>query len=139
MKIAKVIGILFVVVGVVFALLGIIRCYFEFNEDGRIYTTAYIIRIDERETGDSEFPIEYTTYVELEVNGEKILTKLNTYSSSFEIGKQVGIYYFENDLQMVYKDRSDVFYIIFALVGVLFAILGATIYNFQKKNISPSP
>ena len=134
MKIEKVVGILFIVIGFVFAFLGIIKCAFTIKEDGRIYTTAHIIRIDERETGDPEFPIEYTTYVELEVNGEKITTKLNSYSSSFEIGKQIGVYYFENDLQMVYKEGSDVFYIAFALIGVLFAIFG-TILIFRKTNI----
>ena len=136
MKIAKVVGILFIVIGFVFAFLGIIKYAFKIKEDGRIYTTAHIIRIDERETGDPEFPIEYTTYVELKVNGEKITTKLNSYSSSFEIGKQIDIYYFENDLQMVYKEGSDVFYIAFALVGVLFAILG-TILIFRKKKYLP--
>lgn len=38
---------------------------------GRVDTTASIVEIDEQENGDSEFPVEHTTYVELEVNGEK--------------------------------------------------------------------
>ena len=133
MKATKIIGVLFIVIGLVFSILGIIKYFTE--KDERIYTTAHIVRIDEQETGDPEFPIDYTTYVELEVNGEKITTKLNTHKSSFIIGEQIDIYYFENDMQMVYKDGSDVFYIIFSLSGVIFAAIG-TILVLRKNKYS---
>jgi len=125
-KATKVIGVLFIVIGLVFAILGSIRFILTFAEkDDRIYTTAHIVRIDERETGDPEFPVDHTTYVELEVNGEKITTELNVYRSDFKTGDQIEIYYFENDMQTVYKDGSDVFYIIFTFSGVFFAAIGA--------------
>ena len=69
------------------------------------------------------------------MNGEKTTAKLNTYKSSFKIGKQIDIYYFENDMQMVYKDGADVFYIIFSLSGVIFAAIG-TILVFRKNKYS---
>ena len=131
MKASKIIGVLFIVIGLVFSILGIIKYFTE--KDERIYTTAHIVRIDEQETGDPEFPIDYTTYVELEVNGEKTTTKLNTYKSSFKIGKQIDIYYFENDMQMVYKDGADVFYIIFSLSGVIFAAIGTIVVLNKNK------
>ena len=133
MKATKIIGVLFIVIGLVFSILGIIKYFTE--KDERIYTTAHIVRIDEQETGDPEFPIDYTTYVELEVNEEKITTKLNTHKSSFIIGEQIDIYYFENDMQMVYKDGSDVFYIIFSFSGVIFAAIG-TILVLRKNKYS---
>lgn len=134
LKATKVIGVLFIVIGLVFTIVGTIKYILPFTEkDERIYTTAHIVRIDERETGDPEFPIEHTTYVELEVNGEKITTKLNTYKSSFKIGKQIDIYYFENDMQMVYKEGSDAFYILFALMGVIFATLGTVLAVRKNK------
>jgi len=133
MKPAKVIGIIFVVVGLLFAILGTIKYILAMTEkDDRIYTTARIVRIDERETGDLEFPVEHTTYVELEVDGENITAELNTYNSSFKTGKQIEIYYFENNLQLVYEAGSDVFYLIFTLVGLVFATLGVTL-EFRKK------
>lgn len=133
MKIEKTIGILFIVTGLLFAILGTIECIIAFTEkDDYVYTTARIVRIDERETGDPEFPLEHTTYVKLEVDGEKITTELNTYNSSFEIGKQIDIYYLENDLQMVFEKGSNGFLVLFVIVGALFAILGAVL-TFRKN------
>ena len=135
MKATKIIGVLFIVIGLVFSILGTVKCILTFTgKEERIYTTAHIVRIDEKETGDPEFPIDYTTYVELEVNGEKITTKLNTHKSSFIIGEQIDIYYFENDMQTVYKDGSDVFYIIFSLSGVIFAAIGTILVLRKNKN-----
>ena len=135
MKVAKVVGIFFLVFGLLFAILGSIKYIVAFKAtDERIYATTHIVRIDERETGDPEFPIEHTTFVEFETDSKKITATLNTYNSSFTVGKQIDVYYFENDLQTVYEVGSNAFYIIFALIGVLFAILGA-ILTFRKKHI----
>ena len=128
MKAKKVVGTLFLLTGLLFAIIGSIKYIVEFNANNeRIYATAHIVRIDERETGDPEFPIEYTTFVEYETGNKKITAKLNTYDSSFTVGKQIDVYYFENNLQTVYEVGSNAFYIIFALSGALFAILGAII------------
>ena len=135
MKAAKIVGIVFLITGLLFAILGSIK-YIASSmvTDERIYATAHIVRIDERKTGDPEFPIEYSTFVEFEVDGKNITANLNTHNSSFKIGKQVDVYYFENDLQTVYELGSNVNYIIFASVGLLFAILGA-ILTFRKKTV----
>ena len=135
MKAAKIVGIVFLITGLLFAILGSIKYFVSFMAaDERIYATAHIIRIDERKTGDPEFPIEYTTFVEFEVAGENITANLNTHNSSFKIGKQVDVYYFENDLQTVYEVGSDANFIIFASVGLLFVILGA-ILTFRKNTV----
>ncbi len=122
MKTAKVVGTMFLVIGLLFAIIGSIKYILAFTEkDDRIYTTARIVRIDEHKTGDPEFPIEYAAYVEVEVCGEKIIAKLNTYNSSFKIEKQIDIYYFENDVNVVYQKDSEHIFILFPLVGVIFA------------------
>ena len=135
MKVAKIVGIVFLITGLLFAILGPIK-YIASSmvTDERIYATAHIVRIDERKTGDPEFPIEYSTFVEFEVDGKNITANLNTHNSSFKIGKQVDVYYFENDLRTVYEVGSNVNYIIFASVGLLFAILGA-ILTFRKNTV----
>ena len=133
MKAAKIVGIVFLITGLLFAILGLIKYIASsMATDERIYATAHIVRIDERKTGDPEFPIEHTTFVEFETDGKKITAKLNTYNSSFKMGKQIDIYYFENDLQTVYEVGSDAFYIMFEVAGLLFAILGA-ILSFRKN------
>lgn len=137
MKLRKVIGILFVVAGISFVILGLIKYIISFTEkEDRVYTTANIVKIDERETGDPEEPIDYTTYVELEVNDEKVTTKLNTYKSSFKVGKKIEVYYLENDIQMVYEKDSTNFYMIFSLIGAVFAVLGAIVIFKKKKYVA---
>ena len=102
MKLRKVAGILFIVVGISFVILGLIKYIILFTEkEDCVYTTANIVKIDERETGDPEEPIDYTTYVELEVNDDKVTTKLNTYKSSFKVGEKIEVYYFKNDTQII--------------------------------------
>ena len=133
MTLKKIIGVLFIAVGILFAILGSVRYVISLTEKGsRIYSTARIVRIDERKTGDPEFPIEHTTYVELDLNSGKTTAKLNTYAPDFKVGKEIDIYYFDNDLQMVYEVGSDSFYIIFSLVGLAFAALGALL-AFRKS------
>ena len=135
MKAAKIVGIVFLITGLLFAILGSIKYIASsMATDERIYATAHIVRIDERKTGDPEFPITYTTFVEFDVDGKNVTANLNTHNSSFKIGEQVDVYYFENNLQTVYEVGSNAFYIIFASVGVLFAILG-TLLIFRKKHI----
>ena len=135
MKGAKIVGIIFLMIGLLFAILGSIK-YITSSivTDERIYATAHVVKIDERKTGDPEFPIEYTTFVEFEVDGKNITANLNTHNSSFKIGKQVDVYYFKNDLQTVYEVGSNTNYFIFASVGLLFAILGA-ILTFRRNTV----
>lgn len=128
MRAAKVVGVIFLLMGLLFAIIGAIKYIISFTEaDERIYATAYIVRIDERQTGDPEFPVKHTTYVELDVNGEKIIAKLNTYKSSFKIGQQIDIYYFENDIHMAYQNGSEHWLLLFPLVGMIAATLGAVL------------
>lgn len=137
MKAKKVIGALFLAIGLVFAILGTIKYMITFTEtEEQIYTTARIVRIDEEKTGDPEFPTEHKAFVELEVNGKKITAELNTYRSSFYVGKQIDIYYLENDLHTVYEKGSESFFAVFALGGMVFAALGAILF-FRKSETEP--
>ena len=136
MKVAKVVGIFFLVFGLLFAILGSIKYIVAFKAtDERIYATAHIVRIDEQKTGAPEFPIEHTTYVEFDINGNRIITKLNTYNSSFYIGKEIEVYYFENDLQTVYKNGIEALFIIYALGGVVFAAIGLLLIIKNKRSM----
>lgn len=137
MKTTKVIGALFIVVGLLFAILGTIKYAAALMEkENRIYTTATIVRIDKQKTGDPESPYKHTTYVALDVNGERITAPLNTYNSSFKTGKQVEVYYFTNDAHLVYEKRSEYFFVLLAASGAAFAVLGALLTYIKVKKYS---
>ena len=73
MKSAKIVGIVFAVCGILFAIIGTVSGIVRLMEkDDCKYATAYIVKIDEKKTGDPEFPIEHTTYVEFDINGIQV-------------------------------------------------------------------
>ena len=135
MKSVRIVGAIFVIVGLLFAALG---CFLYIKEqskaDARIDTTARIVRIEERSTGNPDSPIEHTVYVTFTVNGQKIEAKLNIYRSSFSIGDDIEIYYYEDDLETVHEKGSEIFFlIIFSAVGGGNAVIGAVILYREKK------
>ena len=91
MKSAKIVGIVFVVCGILFAIIGTVAGTVHLMEkDDCKYATAYIVKIDEKKTGDPEFPIEHTTYVEFDINGNQ----MNGFIPSSE---EVDMYYVAYD------------------------------------------
>ena len=131
MSIKKITGMLFMIIGLLFAVLGAVRyIVFHAEKNELVYATAHIVRIDERRTGDPEFPVEYTAYVELEVSGEKITAELNTCDSGSEVDSRIDVYYYEKDapdVQMVYARGSENFFVLFSLAGALFAAVGGVL------------
>ena len=132
----KIVGILFLIVGLVFAMLGVLKYANVLVEekDDRIYTVARIIQIDSRETGDPEHPVAYTAYVEFDGKGEGHVAQLNVYRSDFQIGKSLEIYYYEDAMSTVYIEGSDGFYLLFAAVGLAFALLGTALVARKSEN-----
>ena len=125
MKALKSISLIFIIIGIFFVVFGAIKYITTFNEvDDRIYTTATICRIDEYATGDSENPKAYKTYVRFNVDEEEVIAELNTYSSKYFVGYELEVYYFEDDLSLVYKKGSEHLLLIFPIVGTLFSVIG---------------
>ena len=125
MKVLKSISFLFIIIGIFFAVFGTIKYIVTYNEvNNRVYTTATITRIDEYETGDSENPKAYKTYVRFNVDEEEVIAELNTYSSKYYVGYELEVYYFEDDLSLVYKKGSEHLLLIFPIVGALFSVIG---------------
>ena len=133
MKVLKSISFLFIIIGIFFAVFGAVKYIIIYNEvNNRVYTTATITRIDEYETGDSENPKAYKTYVYFKVDEEEVIAELNTYSSKYYVGYELEVYYFEDDLSLVYKKGSEHLLLIFPIVGTLFSVIGFVLL-FNKK------
>lgn len=133
-KVGAITGIIFIAVGLFIGILGAVAgiCFNNRKEDW-IYTTAYITEIEKRETGDSEHPIEHITYVELMVNGEMITTRLNTYHTDFYVGRQIDVYYLENNLETVYEKGSESWFFAFPIAGGLYAVVGLAVYINRRR------
>ena len=133
MKVLKGVGFFFAIIGIFFALVGTIKYILVLNDiENRIYTTATIVEIDEYLTGDPDDPKGYNVYVEFEVDDDTVRSELNTYSYEYYVGGKVYIYYYENDMNIVYIENSEHLLLIFPLVGISLSILGF-ILLFNKK------
>ena len=53
-----------------------------------------------------------------------MIAELNTYSSKYFVGYELEVYYFEDDLSLVYKKGSEHLLLIFPIVGTLFSVIG---------------
>ncbi|MBO7151247.1 MAG: hypothetical protein J6V77_00260, partial [Clostridia bacterium] len=88
--------------------------------DGRIYTTATIVRV-ESEFSHPSSTSHFTciTYVEYEIDGETITARLNPSSSTDQIGDTVDVYYYlDNPTLVEVKGGSTEFAIVFSILGV---------------------
>ena len=132
MKIEKLIGIIFIVFGLIFAIWGAIDYIGAFtNADDRIYTTATIIKIEEKEI-NKDFGNSYVAYAEFSINGEIITSRINVHKANFHIGKEIEIYYFKDSTDMVYLKDSEHLLVIYPVMGTIFVALGAGLA--LKKN-----
>ena len=136
MKGFKIVGLIFFVLGIFFAIIGTVEYISVLNaSENRVYTTATIVEIDEYLTNDPDNRKGYNVYVEYKVNDTTVKSKLNTYSSKYYVGIEVPIYYYENDMNMVYEKNSEHFLLLFPLVGILFSVIGVVLlFNKQVQN-----
>jgi hypothetical protein len=133
MKVLKGVGLFFAIIGIFFALVGTIKYILVLNDiENRIYTTATIVEIDEYLTDDPDNPKGYNVYVEFEVDDDTVRSELNTYSYKYYVGGEISIYYYENDMNIVYAENSEHLLLIFPLVGISLSILGFILF-FNKK------
>lgn len=133
MKIIKGIGFFFTIIGIFFFIVGIAKLVEEFNKkDERIYTHAIISKIEEYDDNDLEDGLDYRVYVKFDVNNQTIISMLNTYSNTYQIGDEIEIYYYNDNKDLVYKEGSEKLLIIFPVVGSLVSILGILLISNKK-------
>ena len=133
MRALKGVGLFFTIIGIFFALVGTIKYILVLNDiENRIYTTATIVEIDEYLTGDPDNPKGYNVYVEFEGDDDAVRSELNTYSYKCYVGGKVSIYYYENDMNIVYAENSEHLLLVFPLIGTSVSILGFVLL-FNKK------
>ena len=133
MKALKCMGLFFAIIGILFAVIGSIKYITVLNDiENRVYTTATIVEIDEYLTGDPDNPKGYNVYVEYEMEDKIIRSGLNTYSSKYYVGYKVSIYYYEDNMDMVYTENSERLLLAFPLIGTSVSILGFVLL-FNKK------
>ena len=133
MKTIKIVGLVFLIVGLIFAIMGTNEYITSKQKiDERIYTEAVITRIERDHSSHNDGEILHDVFIQIEVEGKIIESKLNTYNSGMKVNDTISVYYYSDNLEYVYEVGSDEAMLLFPIIGGVFAIIGA-IFLFSKK------
>ena len=132
--------ILAIVIGLALCGLGIYLNFFQTK--GFAVTAAEIEEIEETYTGtdaDGHDEYRYDVTVSYSVNGTSYRGKLDTYSSNYEVGKRVRIYYDPQDPEVIHGDSklvAKIFIFIGPAVSAL-AVYGLVSESKKKSGSAP--
>lgn len=130
----KRIYITFIIVGFVLLIFGIILSSIVFSKKGKVETIGIISRIVRSYGNDDS--TEYNVFVTYEVEGKVYESKLDAYASSFYEGKEIPIYYMENNVQQIGSLSFNALILIFPGVGLIFFISGLIKILKDKRGMS---
>lgn len=128
-KLDNLVWMIFLISGLVFAIIGVVICVNMLYTQGKVKTIGVIEEVS--------YGREHSSYtiVSFEVNGEKITARANGYSSGFYKGKEIEIYYNEENPNQISIPSLDLLFLMFPGIGVLFVGIGGTglLVKWRKK------
>ena len=128
-------GIVFLVFGLVAFIVGCVFLYKGVSKkEDRIYTTAVIAGIDRDYSFDSE-DVEYIVYVTHEYDGQIVVGRLNSYNSTMYIGKELEVYFYEDNIHYLYEEGGEIIGAIASMIlGIAFFTVGIFILKDNSYN-----
>lgn len=131
-KLNNLIWIIFFCIGVVNIILGLIIYSTIFNIPNKVETKGYITRIYSNNNRNGEI---YVSYI---VDEKEYENKINGYSSTFYVGKELDIYYDKNNPNRVGVKSLDMLFLLFPGIGLIFLIIGGIgiFVNLNKRRLN---
>lgn len=128
-KAYRLVGYVFLVVGLIFLIVSSLIHYFNnrfiSNAESVI---AQISRIETyRDSGIDEDSINHDVYVSYSIEGFEYVSKLDYYSSSMYEGKDITVYYYKENPEIVRCKLDYIFYIVFYSMSGIFIVLGVSL------------
>lgn len=123
--------LIFFFIGLIFTVVGIFISIDTFNYENKIDTVGTITKITSDRDNDGD--TSHNVLVAYNVNGSYRESRLNSYSSSFYIGKTIDIYYDKNDPNKIGVKSLDLLCLLFPGLGLLFVIIGGSGLIIKKK------
>lgn len=133
-KLINLIWMLFFCLGMIFTIVGIVICINTFNYENKVDTVGTITDISiYRENRHTKHQI----LVKYNVDDKEYESMLNSYSSSFYVGKEIDIYYDRDNPNKIGVKSLDYIFLIFPGMGAIFVIIGGTglIVNVHNKRV----
>lgn len=123
-------------IGILICVLGVYLSFFETR--GFVRTTAIIDRIDQTWSGtdaDGVDEYDYDVWVTYSAEGKTYSGELDTYSSGYEVGKRIRIYYDPANPEKIHGDSRKLGFIL-AVAGPVVAVAAAATFIHDRKKES---
>jgi len=123
----------FFLIGMFFFIIGLFICYKLIDPKGKIETKGIISDIEKIKSGNE---YKYNVYVKYIVEDKEYISSLNLYSSDYYIGKEINIYYLEDNPTKIGSKIGDYLFLIFPGLGLIFILIGGIwfIIDINRKN-----
>ena len=125
---------IFAIIGLIFIVIGTIVCAKVFKYDNIVETTAIITDFEEyEEYANGRTHIQHKTHITYDVEGRSYTNVVKMYSSSWNVGDEIEIYYDIDNPQNVGSKDTDLVLLVIPCLGLVFFALGSITLLVSRK------
>ena len=136
MKMEKIVFSTFIVLGLILFVVGTLVCANVFAYNNKAETTAIITDFESyQEYSGGEKRTHHKTHLTYKVNGRSYSEVADMYSSSWEIGEEIEIYYDINDPKNIGSKHTDIALLVIPCLGFLFLCIGTIAMLIIRKKL----
>ena len=133
----QIVFLIFSIIGLIFMVVGTVICLKVFDYSDQVEATAIITDFESyQEYHNGKTHIHYKTYLTYEVEGFSYTNVVSMYSSSWNVGDEIEIYYDIDDPQNVGSKDADWALLVIPFLGLVFFALGSITLLISRKKQS---
>jgi hypothetical protein len=130
----KIVLSMFAVIGLIFMVVGAVVCSNVFSYGDKVGTTAIITDFETyQDYANGRMHTRHKTHITYDVEGHSYTNVVHMYSSSWNVGDEIEIYYDPVDPQNVGSKDTDFVFLVIPCLGVLFFCLGSIVLLADRK------
>ena len=120
-----VIFLIFAIIGLIFIVVGTVICLKTFDYSDKVETTAIITDFESyQEYVNGKTHIRHKTYITYDIEGRSNTNIVEMYSSSWNVGDEIEIYYDIDNPHNVGSKDTDLALLVIPCIGLIFFALG---------------
>ena len=133
----QVVFLLFAIIGLIFMIVGTVICLKVFDYSDKVETTAIITDFESyKEYVNGKTHIRHKTHITYDVEGSSYTNAVKMYSSFWNVGDEIEIYYDIDNPQNVGSKDTDWALLVIPCLGLMFFCLGSiTLFVSRKKQM----
>ena len=133
----RIVFLIFAIFGLIFSVVGTIICAKVFKYENIVETTAVITDFEEyKEYSGGKMRTHHKTHLTYEAEGISYTNVSEMYSSSWEVGEEIEIYYDIDDPQRIGSKSTDPALLVIPGLGILFLSVGVIALLLCRKKRS---